>query len=276
MPEEITTLSQPNSTPNASFFLDTSTPNLARIFDFLLDGAAHFEVDRQAAERMVQVIPSLRKWVRLQRAFIQEAAQVLSEDGIHQFLDIGSGMPTDDHLHGLLQDAHIVYSDINPVAVGYGNGLFSQHEHVAYVYGDVRELDDLLTHPSVQQLIRLHQPVAIGLNFIPFILSPAENHQLAEKLYQWAPRGSVLFLFLQVKNNVAELDAYAKFRQMTADAGLPIQHYTLEECLEMMKPWPVARLEPITQFLGLPEDYITPEDKGVFDFGFYAAIWKKG
>ena len=67
--------------PNTSAFLDTSLPNLSRIFDYLMGGTANFEVDRQAAHEMLKRLPSLRKWIRLRRAVIQEAAHHLHREG---------------------------------------------------------------------------------------------------------------------------------------------------------------------------------------------------
>ena len=119
--------------PSTSAFLDTSLPNVARIFDYLVGGTANFEVDRQAAAEMLKILPSLRKWTRLRRAFIQEAAQILYSEGFTQFLDLASGVPSNDHLHAFAPDCRIVYSDINPVAVSYGRSLFSDQENIAYI-----------------------------------------------------------------------------------------------------------------------------------------------
>ncbi len=77
----------PQTTLDSSVFLDTSVPNLARIFDYLAGGITNFEADRQAAAQMLQIIPSLGKWVRLRRAFVQEAASQLHQAGFRQFLD---------------------------------------------------------------------------------------------------------------------------------------------------------------------------------------------
>ena len=113
-------------TPEAEVYLDTAVPNKARIFDYLLGGDANFKADRAAAAKISRIIPSLPKWVRLRRAFVQEAAYTLYQNGFNQFLDLGSGMPTENDLHVAVPKANIVYSDTNPVAVSYGQSLFAE------------------------------------------------------------------------------------------------------------------------------------------------------
>ncbi len=262
--------------PNTSAFLDTSLPNMARIFDYLVGGTANFEVDRQAANEMLKLMPSLRKWVRLRRAFIQEAAQLLRQEGFTQFLDIASGMPSDDHLHTVVPDRRIVYSDINPVAVSYGRSLFSHHEEIAYIRGSALEPESILMAPEVLKLIHLEEPVAIGLNGIQLFITPEQTRHLATTLYEWAPNGSKLFLVFQTHGEEMEKpEGYFQFLDLCHRANLPIHLNTLEESVEILKPWHPSLVEPITQFLGLPADFITKDDRSGIDMAFYAAFFLK-
>jgi hypothetical protein len=255
---------------DTSSFLDITIPNTARIFNYLLGGSANFEVDRAIAEQMLEVFPSLRKWVRLRHAFAQEAAQVLHEQGFVQFLDLGSGLPTAEHIHTATPGARVIYSDINPVAVSYGQSLFAPLQSVEYIQGDARHIQEILRSPVVYELIDLEQPVAIGLNAVPVFLSREENRALARALFAWAPYGSKIFVVFQTKQGVDE--DYKLFQVITRTAGLPMQLYTLEENLLMMKPWQVERLEPLIDFLGLPADFVTDVDRGAIDIAFHAAF----
>lgn len=261
--------------PNTSAFLDTSLPNVARIFDYLVGGTANFEVDRQAAQEMLKLMPSLRKWVRLRRAFIQEAAQLLRQEGFSQFLDVASGMPSDDHLHTIVADRRIVYSDINPVAVSYGRSLFSHHEDIAYIRGNALEPETILMAPEVLKLIHLDEPVAIGLNGIQLFITPEQTQRLAQALYEWAPDGSKLFLVFQTHGEMDDPEGYFEFLELCRQANLPIRLNTLEESVEILKPWHPSLVEPITQFLGLPADFITEDDRSGIDMAFYAAFFLK-
>ncbi len=264
-----------NAQPNTAAFLDTTLPNVARIFDYLVGGTANFEVDRQAAEEMLNILPSLRKWIRLRRAFIQEAAQILHAEGFTQFLDLASGMPSDDHLHAFAPDCRIVYSDINPVAVSYGRSIFGNQENITYIRGNGQEPESLLIAPEVLQLIDLNEPVAIGLNGLQLFLSEPDVQHLARTLFDWAPNGSKLFLVFQTHGNLKMPENYYKFLDLCGKAHLPIQLNTLEASVEMLHPWHPSLVEPITRFLGLPDDFITEADREGIGMAFYAAFLLK-
>ena len=263
------------TTPNTAVFLDTTIPNTARIFDYLAGGTSNFEVDRQAGEEMLKIIPSLRKWVRLRRAFIQEAAQRLTSDGYTQFLDLASGMPTEDHLHAFAPDARVIYSDINPVAVSYGDSLFADLVNVAYIRGNANELDQLLTAREVRRLIDREERVAIGLNALFLFLGQSESKTLSQTLYDWAAPGSRLFLVFQTRGEVEDPEQYRQFLSLTRLAYLPIQLHTLAENLAFTAPWQPLLVEPIAKFLGLPDGFITEADQEGFGMAFYAAILEK-
>jgi hypothetical protein len=76
--------------------MDTNVPNAGRVYDYVLGGHHNFEADRQAAEYMISLVPSTRKWVRMLRMFLQEAARQLGQEGFDQFLDFASGLPTEE------------------------------------------------------------------------------------------------------------------------------------------------------------------------------------
>ncbi|MCP4358003.1 MAG: hypothetical protein GY796_08315 [Chloroflexi bacterium] len=263
------------TTPDSSVFLDTSLPNVARIFDYLAGGSANFESDRQATAQILQIIPSLGKWVRLRRAFVQEATRQLHQAGFRQFLDLGSGMPSEDHIHAFAPDAHIVYSDINPVAVRYGQSLFADQENIQYIQGNVREIDKILYSSEVRACLNPQERIAIGLNGLLLFFSEEDNRQLAHQLYQWASPGSKIFVVFQTRGDKEIPQAYDDFFQLARSAGLPIQLYTLQKCISLMAPWQIEDVIPIVQFLGLPEDFISAEDQAGIQLAFYAAFVTK-
>lgn len=268
-------MSNVSAASQADAFLDTTTPNMARIFDFLTGGSANFEADRRAANHLMRMIPSIRKWTRLRLAFVRAATEILYESNFRHFLDLGTGMPKEDHIHTIAPDAHVVYADINPVAVSYGDSLFNQLPQVHYIQGDVRRLPALLAHKHVQALKTAQLPIAIGLNALVLFLSPVENMTVAHALYEWAPPGSCLFLTLQTRGDLDMPTGYQQFVEITQQAGLPMQLYTLAANKQMMLPWRVERLEPIIQFLGLPDDYITHSDREGIDMALYATFLSK-
>ena len=91
-------------------------PNTARIWNYQLGGKDNFAADRQAAQKILEVMPSLPLIARLARRFLIDAVHQLAAGyGIRQFLDIGTGLPTADNTHDVAQrvapPSRIVYVD---------------------------------------------------------------------------------------------------------------------------------------------------------------------
>ena len=264
------------ATFSPSSFLDASQPNLSRVFNYLTGGSAYFEADRVVAEKMLVEFPPLKKLVQLSKAFTVEAVQHLHVvEGFRQFLDLGSGIPSGDMVHQLVLDAMFVYSDINPVAVSYGRSLFSDHETIAYIRGNGREPEAIVRAPEVLKLIHMDKPVAIGLNGIQLFMPEADVRHMAQTFYEWAPAGSKLFLVFQTHGTMEEPENYYRFQDLCRQAQLPVELNTLADSVEMLDPWHPSLVEPITQFLGLPDDFITKEDGEGINMAFYAAFLLK-
>jgi hypothetical protein len=140
-------------------------PNAARIYDYLLGGYHNFEVDRLAAERLMQVHPDVRIAAHVNRAFLRRAVLFLVEQGIVQFLDIGSGIPTAGNVHEIAQGARpaarVVYVDVDPVAVAHSTSLLRDNPNTAVLQADAREPEQILNHVQVRELLDFRQPVAV-------------------------------------------------------------------------------------------------------------------
>jgi hypothetical protein len=257
-------------------FLDISRPNTARIFNYMIGGSAYFDVDRRAAEEMLAVFPAIQKWLRLRHAFRQEAAHSLHDAGYTQFLELAAGIPTSDHPHAFLPGAHIVYSDLNPVAVSYGQSLFGSTPDVDYVYADARKIERLFDAPAVRMLLDRREKIAIGLNGVAAHLTLEENHALAQRLHDWAPAGSCLYGVFQTIDSGTLSTHYNQFLELLAGAGMPFHFYTLSSLRQHFLPWQPQRLEPVSDFLGLPAGFVTEADHGGVNLTFYAAILHKG
>lgn len=109
--------------------LDTTTPNVARIYDYLLGGKDNFAADRAAAGQLLAVIPDVAAIAADNRAFLGRAVRYLTGQGIRQFLDLGSGLPTRSNVHEVArQDAagtRVVYVDYDPVVALHGKALLA-------------------------------------------------------------------------------------------------------------------------------------------------------
>jgi SAM-dependent methyltransferase len=156
--------------------IDTSVPHIARVYDYWLGGTSNYESDRQAAARAAEANPVILHGVHGNRAFLARAVRYLAaEAGIRQFLDIGSGIPTQGHVHEVAQaaapDAAVVYADIDPVALAHSRALLAGTARAAIIEADLREPVTALERAEGTGLIDLGRPTGLLLNavlhFIP-------------------------------------------------------------------------------------------------------------
>ncbi|HMT20011.1 MAG TPA: SAM-dependent methyltransferase, partial [Promineifilum sp.] len=114
-------------------------PSVARIYDYLLGGYHNFEIDRRTADRFAALFPDLVLTAQVNRAFLRRAASFVVAQGIDQFIDLGSGIPTVGNLHEVVQghnaDSHVVYVDIEPVAIAHSEALLGDNPRAARYAG---------------------------------------------------------------------------------------------------------------------------------------------
>ena len=177
--------------------LDTSKPNVARLYDYWLGGKENFEADRTEAERLLTVLPDLPRLARENRLFLRKAVHWLAaERGVRQFLDVGSGLPTASNTHEVAQSAapgsRVAYVDKDPVVVMHADTLLADGRDVIAVRGDVADPAAVLATPSVQALIRADQPCAVILAAVLHFFSPAEARRIVTEFARLTPPGSYL------------------------------------------------------------------------------------
>ncbi len=173
---------------------DSSKPNAGRIYDFLLGGNHNFEIDRIAAQQLIQAVPAMPLWVRLVRWFLGEAVRRLLDEGFTKFMDFASGLPTVDHIHQIAPKTNVIYSDIDPVTVAYAQEVVKSLPQVAYVTCDAAQPEDLLSLDVVPRLFGPDRRVAIGFNGVAWFLTDEQLGHAMQVLYEWAGPGSTLFL----------------------------------------------------------------------------------
>ncbi len=256
--------------------INTNIPSGSRVYDYTLGGSHNFEADRQAAEYMFSLLPSTPKWVRLLRSFMQEAAARLGEEGFDKFLDLGSGLPTADHIHAILPNARIIYTDFDPVTVTYGQELVKNAPNVRFLEADVRNLDSILHSPFVNELFGDDLRVAIGLNGMTCFFEEEELQQIFTRLYDWAAPGSKLFCTFETKNPHLTTPKLEQFLGMFAQMGSPYYFLTPEQSQTLSHPWRIEAnaYKPITEWLDMP-DLIAAEDREGVELEFYGAILVK-
>jgi O-methyltransferase involved in polyketide biosynthesis len=254
----------------------TNIPNAGRVYDYILGGHHNFEADRQAAEFMLSLVPSTRKWVRKLRMYLHEAVVQLSEDGFNHFLDLASGLPTEEHIHSTVPAAKVIYIDNDPVVVAFGNQILANASNAQYIEADIRNVREILTSPTIKKTFDPGQKVAIGFNAVSCFLDDDEIRSIAESLHDWAPPGSKLFASFETKAEDLMTPKMQQFIDMFDQLGSPYHFMTVKNAEALMKPWTVDEngFRPLAEILGL-QDQITEADREGVGLEFFGAIFVK-
>ena len=246
--------------------LDLTKADTARIVDYWLGGSHNFEVDRLAAARIEAFTPNAPDWVRAQRTFLQRAVRYMSEQaGIDRFLVAGSGLPTCGNVHEVAPRAQVVYTDISPVTIAYGQNMIDGNPRVRYIHADAHSLQKLeprllgaATGQTVADLRLGVIYVGVAYFFVDSVLRAT-----LPTLYDWVGPGSQLaisFIGRDAEQHAAQsLAAYAQM-------GNPLYPRTPDEIRAVVQPWrPTADGIVATNHWGDPT--AVASDEPVFVYG---------
>ncbi|MDQ0994172.1 SAM-dependent methyltransferase [Streptomyces sp. V3I7] len=182
--------------PSSESRIDTSRPHPARVYDWLLGGKDNYPVDEEVAERLP---PEARLNAMRNRAFMHRAAAWLAGNGIDQFLDIGTGIPTEPNLHQIVQgiapSARIAYADNDPIVLRHAEALLvsSPEGSTDYIEADVRKPGTILDH--ARTFLDFTRPVALSMIALMHFITDDENpYGLTRTLLDALPSGSY-FMF---------------------------------------------------------------------------------
>ncbi|MGH3249549.1 MAG: SAM-dependent methyltransferase [Trebonia sp.] len=178
--------------------VDTGNANIARVYDWWLGGHHNFRADQDAARAMIAVEPNARAIARANRAFLGRAVRFLAaEAGIRQFLDIGSGMPTQNNVHQVVAAAapgtRVVYADADDVVVAHSKLILEGNADAAVIQADLRDPASILADPVTKTLLDFTRPVALLLVAVLHCIADADNpEQIVATLRDALPPGSYL------------------------------------------------------------------------------------
>ncbi len=172
---EQNSIQQPEVAPSAD--LRPDVPHPARMYDYYLGGKDNFPADREAAERALSANPEFRSTARSNRGFLQRAVRHVAEQGIDQFLDIGTGIPTAGNTHEIAQQAdpqaRVVYVDNDPIVLTHARALMAGmgRGRTDVLQADLRDPAGILAAAQVKELLDFDRPMALVLaavlHFIP-------------------------------------------------------------------------------------------------------------
>ena len=159
--------------------LDLEVPSAARIYDYTLGGSHNFKVDRDFADQVFQYVPWVPNINRLNRSFLHRVVRFYLDQGIRQFLDLGSGIPTVGNVHDVAQqevpDARVVYVDYEPVAFHQASAMLDDNPYATVIQADIRDPRAILEHPQTRHLLDFTQPLGLLMVGVLLFIAP-EDH----------------------------------------------------------------------------------------------------
>ncbi|WP_392972395.1 SAM-dependent methyltransferase [Streptomyces sp. LN245] len=244
--------------------LDTSKAHPARVYDWLLGGKDNYPVDEAVGEKLP---PEARDAARQNREFMQRASAWLAEQGVDQFLDIGTGIPTQPNLHQIVQDitpsAKVVYTDNDPIVLRHAEALLvSRPEGVTdYIQADVRRPQDIVQH--ARHVLDFSRPIALSLiALMHFIPDEQDAHSIVRNLVDTLPSGSYLVLSHASSDVFPELSA-----QVTAEyakGGIQLGFRTRAEVERFFEGLDLVSPGLVTATKWAKSAAPAPEDSGIY------------
>jgi hypothetical protein len=179
--------------------IDTRRANPARVYDYWLGGTHNFLADRDVGRAVAAVQPMIREIAQANRQFLGRAVRYLAAHGIRQFLDVGSGIPTEGNVHEITAraapGARVVYADTDPVAIAHSKAILAGNENAVIVDADLREPEKLLASDGARGLIDFSQPVGLLLvSVLHFIAADDDPWRIVATLRDALAPGSYLAL----------------------------------------------------------------------------------
>jgi SAM-dependent methyltransferase len=233
---------------------DAGKPNIARAYDYLLGGKDNFAPDRELAARLLELDPGLAQGAKENRQFLIRAIDWVARQGINQFIDVGSGLPTmmntDEAARAVQPTARVAYVDNDPVVVTHGRALLTS-ECVAAIPGDLREPDAILADPALAKLIDLSEPACLILCAVLHFIDAATARAVTAAFIRALAPGSYLII------SVARADGEIANRYMQSYSAGSLHNHSPEQIAgffagtELVPPgvveasaWPVQGAAP--------------------------------
>jgi hypothetical protein len=212
--------------------VETDRPSVARLYDFFLGGHHNYAADRELGRRMIEAEPNARRIVKENREFLGRAVSYLIQAGIQQFIDLGSGIPTQENVHEIAQrgnsEARVIYVDNDAGVIAHSRHLLRGNPLVSIINADLRNAAAIMTHPEVARLIDFSQPVGLlmvaVLHFVPDSHDP---YGIVARFTEALAPGS----FLAISHATAESspDTAGEVEQLYQDAATSAHTRSAEE-----------------------------------------------
>ena len=159
--------------------IDPTTPNVARMYDYVLGGKDNYAADREVAGHLIDSIPDGVEALRANRRFLGRAIAYVAAQGIDQYIDLGAGLPNQGNVHEIAQGVHpkarVVYVDIDPIVIVHARALLAADDRTAAIQADMRNPEAVLASDAVARLIDFDRPVGVIFNAMLHFVTDADD-----------------------------------------------------------------------------------------------------
>ncbi|MEQ7125212.1 SAM-dependent methyltransferase [Actinopolymorpha sp. B11F2] len=235
------------------------TPTPAGVYDAALGGTANTAADRAVVERAKEAMPDVILAAWANRGFLQRAVRRMAHElGIRQFLDLGSGMPTQRNTHEVVAEARpdgrVVYVDVNQAVVARSREILAGASDTTAIQGDIRQPEAILAHEETRRLIDFTQPVGV--------LAVAVTHFLPDEDDPWG----LIAHFM----DAVPAGSYLALSAVTSDYQEETWRKTLQQAGPSYDAYPRTRAEVERFFKGLE---IQPPYEGADPAVVHIGLW---
>jgi hypothetical protein len=214
--------------------INPSVPTVARVYDCYLGGTNNFESDRMLCAQIDDLLPGTRGLAINNRHFLERVVRFLADTcGIRQFIDHGSGLPTQNNVHQVAQrvrqDAHVIYNDSDPVVAVHGRRLLAGDPGTAFIHADMCDTTGILDHSDTLRLINFDEPIAVLFNSVLHCIKDEDDPVgLVHRVMDRVPSGSYLAIATLVSDDPEIRERLTKI-MLTATQGNWGRLRTVEE-----------------------------------------------
>jgi O-methyltransferase involved in polyketide biosynthesis len=229
-------------------------PSAARVYDYFIGGNTNYAIDREFGDRVIRLIPLIAEYAKTCRQFLGRAVRHCAEAGLHQFVDIGSGLPTAGNVHEVADEARpqhdtrVLYIDNEPIALAHSKRLLSDtadpERHYAMA-GDLLDPEDLWDRVAGNGLIDLNEPIVLVLSAVLHFIKDEQNPDFVLDYYRsQLPSGSRLVLSQMTDENPVDEEeriALEKLYDYYARTTNPGQLRTAQEFIRFFGDWEMVK-----------------------------------
>ncbi|MEV7008118.1 SAM-dependent methyltransferase [Streptosporangium sp. NPDC051022] len=223
--------------------IDTGTPHVARVYDYVLGGKNNYAVDREYADKIVSQMPDYPVLAKANRRFLSRTVEFMAQAGIRQFLDLGAGIPTPPNVHEIARETHpdvrVVYVDNDPIVSVHNDVLLATDPGLTSIRADIREPESILAHPDLRRLIDFDEPVGVLFLSVLQLIPGVENaSRVVDAFREHMVAGS--HLVISHPSGEGSQEAVGRARAALARGPVAVDLRTREEILPFFDGFELA------------------------------------